>query len=158
MKIAGNKVKKRDLTTVAGFDVKGKKVDVNLKIEKKRRIIFQNLYNRIRKFVDELMLWCWQQDSSNFIGYYVDCIWLKAYDVNIINKLKEIYKLKIELVDLEVKKNLHNKIVLLEDNGTDQTPYDAQFKNHDFVIYKNLYNFTPELKNINLKIKCNKTM
>jgi hypothetical protein len=27
VKIAGNKVKKRDLTTVAGFDVKGKKVE-----------------------------------------------------------------------------------------------------------------------------------
>ena len=141
--------------TIVTKYVNGKKVDLpTIKEEKKRRIIFQNIYNRIRKFVDELMMWCWQKNPENFIGYYVDCVWLREYDPEIIDKLKTIYKLKIELVDLVVEKNKHNKIAIIENKGTDdEKPYDGQFKHNKFVIYKNLYNFTPDLKNINLKIK-----
>ncbi len=153
LRITGTLGKKTILTDY----VKGVKVDTSIKYEKKRRIVFQNIYNRIRKFVDELMMWCWQKNSENFIGYYVDCIWLKEYDPEIIEKLKSIYKLKIELVDLELKMNNHHRITLWEDDGSgsieDKTPYDVQIKNNEFVIYKNLYNFTPELKDINLKIK-----
>lgn len=149
LRITGTLGKKTILTDY----VKGVKGIPYIKEEKKRRIVFQNIYNRIRKFVDELMMWCWQKNSENFIGYYVDCIWLKEYDPEIIDKLKNLYKLKIELVDLEVKLNNHYKFTLLEDNGDDKTPYDIQFKNNEFVIYKNLYNFTPELNNINLKIQ-----
>ncbi len=152
LRITGTLGKK---TILSDYD-DGKKIGNSyIKGENKRRIVFQNIYNRIRKFVDELMMWCWQQNPQNFIGYYVDCIWLKEYDTEIINKLKEIYKLKIELVDLEAKKNHHHKVVLLEGDelDPDRTPYDVQFKNNEFVIYKNLYNFTPDLKNINLKIQ-----
>jgi hypothetical protein len=133
--------------------VKGRKVDSYIKEEKKKRIVFQNIYNRIRKFVDELMMWCWQQNPSNFIGYYVDCVWLREYDAELIEKLRTIYKLKIELVDLAVKKNNHNRIVLWEENDGEQIPYDAQFKSNEFVSYRNLYNFTDDLTGINLKMK-----
>lgn len=153
LRITGTLGKKTILTDY----VKGIKMPARIKDEKKRRIVFQNIYNRIRKFVDELMMWCWQKNSENFIGYYVDCIWLKEYDPELIDKLKSIYKLKIELVDLELKMNNHHRITLWEDDGSgsieDKTPYDVQIKNNEFVIYKNLYNFTPELNDINLKIK-----
>jgi len=153
LRITGTLGKKVILTDY----IKGKKVESYIKEEKKKRIIFQNIYNRIRKFVDELMMWCWQQNPANFIGYYVDCVWLREYDAELIEKLKMIYKLKIELVDLEVQRNNHGRIVLMESNeengNDDQTPYDAQFKSNEFVSYKNLYNFTPDLKGINLKIK-----
>lgn len=135
---------------------KGKKVDSYIKEEKKRRVVFQNIYNRIRKFVDELMMWCWQQNPANFIGYYVDCVWIREYDDDLISKLKAIYKLKVELVDMEVRKNSHGKVILWENNedkdGEGETPYDAQFKSNEFVSYKNLYNFTNDLGDTNLKI------
>ena len=149
LRITGTLGKK---VTVTDY-IKGKKVDSYLKDEKKKRIIFQNLYNRIRKFVDELMMWCWQTNPSNFIGYYVDCLWLREYDDDLIKKLQKIYKLKIELVDLYIKTNNHGKMVLIEDNGDDLTPYDAQFKSNEFVNYKNLYNFTRNLDDIILKIR-----
>lgn len=151
LRITGTLGKKVYLTDY----VKGKKTETYLKEEKKRRIVFQNIYNRIRKFVDELMIWCWQQNPSNFIGYYVDCIWLKEYDVELIEKLNTIYKFKTELVDLLVHKNDHGKVILLEsgEKEDEATPYDTQFKSNEFVSYKNLYNFTPDLGDINLKIK-----
>lgn len=141
--------------TITEYDL-GKKIRSYPKKGKKRRVIFQNIYNRLRKFVDELMIWCWQKNPANFIGYYVDCVWLREYDSELIEKLRAIYKLKIELVDLQVKKNAHGKIVILENNEDkgEQTQYDAQFKSNEFVIYKKLYNFTPDLKDINLKIIC----
>jgi regulator of RNase E activity RraB len=151
LRITGTLGKKTILTDY----VKGKKTKAYVKEEKKKRIVFQNIYNRIRKFVDELMIWCYRKNPANFIGYYVDCVWLREYDTELIEKLNKIFKLKTDVVDLEVIKNDHSKIVVCEENEEelDVKIYDAQFKSNEFVIYKNLYNFTPDLMGINLKVK-----
>jgi hypothetical protein len=155
LRITGTLGKK---VTLTDYD-DGKRIDKPyLRKEKKRRIIFQNIYNRIRKFVDELMVWCWEQNPSNVIGYYLDCIWIREFDIELIKKLKNIYNLKIELVDLMLKKNNQGRFTLWESNedkmAEEITPYDTQFKYNEFVSYKKMYNFTTELNNnINLKIK-----
>jgi hypothetical protein len=151
LRITGTLGKKNTITDY----VKGRKTKAYIKEENKRRVVFQNIYNRIRKFVDELMIWCYKRNPENFIGYYVDCVWLYEYDEYIVDKLRNIFNLKIEVVDLEVSRNNHGKVYLYETNEDkiDITPYDAQFKSNEFVIYKNLYNFTPDLIGINLKVK-----
>jgi regulator of RNase E activity RraB len=151
LRITGTLGKKTILTDY----VKGKKTKAYVKEEKKKRIVFQNIYNRIRKFVDELMIWCYRKNPANFIGYYVDCVWLREYDTELIEKLNKIFKLKTDVVDLEVIKNDHSKIIVCEESEEelDVKIYDAQFKSNEFVIYKNLYNFTPDLMGINLKVK-----
>ena len=123
-----------------------------LKQQKKKRIIFQNLYNRVRKFVDELMIWCYFQNPSNFIGYYVDCLWLREYDEALIEKLKSIYSIKMEIVDMDVFMNAHGKVQVIERAEFEDKPYTAKFKNPQFEIYKKFFNFTPDLKDINLKL------
>lgn len=114
----------------------------------------------MRKFVDEMMIWCWMRDPSNFIGFYVDCFWIKEYDFEMIEKIKQIYDIKIELVDLKLKKNRHNRYYLEEVNTEtgeitgdelDFTPYDAQFKSNEFVSYNFFHNFSPELKGLKIK-------
>jgi hypothetical protein len=82
-------------------------------------------------------------------------VWLREYDADLIEELEKIYKLKIEVVDLEIISNASGKIVLCEENeeNSESKIYDAQFKYNEFVIYKNLYNFTPNLGGINLKVK-----
>lgn len=150
LKITGSLGKK---TFISDY-VDGKRVgEPYAKNEKKKRVIFQNLYNRLRKFVDELMVWCYHQNPENFIGYYVDCVWIREYDYELIEKLKKIYALKVEVVDLEVKINAHGRVQIEEYNedDVDIKPYSAQFKSNEFVIYKKFYNFTPDLKGINLK-------
>jgi hypothetical protein len=155
LRITGTLGKKVYLTDY----VNGKKRQYYVREDKKRRIVFQNIYNRIRKFVDELMMWCWQKNPDNFIGFYVDCVWLREYDAELIEKLKTIYKLKIELVDMEVKRNSHGRVVLWENNEeeVEEKPYDAQFKPNEFVSYKNMYNFTSDLKKVNFKIHLKKS-
>ena len=77
----------------------GVRVKSYVKERDTRRIVQHNIYNRIRKFVDELMIWAWHKDPHNFIGYYVDCIWFREADWEILKTLESIYKLKIEVVD-----------------------------------------------------------
>lgn len=150
LKITGSLGKKAYMSDY----VEGKRIgDPYLKVEKKKRVIFQNIYNRVRKFVDELMVWCWRKNPDNFIGYYVDCVWLREYDPEVINILKTIYNLKTEIVDLETHINGHGKVTLLEYSEYEDKPFTAQFKSNEFVIYKNFFNFTPDLGDINLKTK-----
>jgi hypothetical protein len=149
LKITGTLGKK----TIVTDYVKGKKVKSYFKEENKRRKIFGNIYNRIRKFVDELMMYCWKQNPDNFIGYYVDCIWIKEFDADLIDNLKKLYKLSIELVDLDVIVNNHNKIIIHEIGEEDETIYDVQLKTNEFVTYKKFYNFTTDLSDFNLKTK-----
>lgn len=112
----------------------------------KKRIVFQNIYNRLRKYVDELMIYCWAVNPDNFIGFYVDCLWLKEYDPNIIEMIRQIYDVKMELVDLRLEVNRHGKMNIIEKSDSGQTRYDGTYKPQEFVIYKNLYNFTLDLK------------
>jgi hypothetical protein len=134
--------------------VEGKRMgDSYLKVEKKKRIVFQNLYNRVRKFVDEIMIWSLEQNPENFIGFYVDCIWLREYDTDLIDFLKNVFNVKVEVVDLEVKFNAHGKAQVIELGEYDIKPYTALFKSNEFVSYKKFFNFTPDLGDINLKIR-----
>lgn len=132
---------------------KGKKGKTFLKETTKRRIIFQNIYNRVRKFVDELMVWCWLKNPQNFVGFYVDCLWIREYDQEIISKIKEMFDIKIDMVDLKLSRNHHNKYYLSDINREDGeiTPYDVKFKSNEFVSYKFFHNFNPELKGLKFK-------
>jgi hypothetical protein len=128
--------------------VDGKKKNTYIKPMPKKRIVFQNIYNRLRKYVDELMIYCWAINPDNFIGFYVDCLWLKEYDPNIIEMIRQIYDVKMELVDLRLEINNHGKMNIIEvavDGGA-MTRYDGTYKPQEFAIYKNLYNFTLDLK------------
>ena len=144
MKITGTLGRKVYVTDY----VDGKKKKTYIKPMPKKRIVFQNIYNRLRKYVDELMIYCWAINPDNFIGFYVDCLWLKEYDPNIIKMIRQIYDVKMELVDLRLEINNHGKMNIIEvavDGGT-MTRYDGTYKPQEFAIYKNLYNFTLDLK------------
>ncbi len=148
-------------TTVTPYEL-GKKGKPWVKQEKKRRIIFRNIYMRIRKFVDELMVWCWMRNPENFIGFYVDCLWLWEPDSVIAEVIKSIFNYKMDCVTLVPKNNLHSKFIMEETNlsKTEQseeeegiTPYDVQFRYNEFVNYKFFHNFTRDLdfKKLNFK-------
>lgn len=129
---------------------KGVKVKSYVKERDNPRVVQHNIYNRIRKFVDELMIWAWQKNPSNFIGYYVDCIWFREIDDEVFELLNKIYNLKIEIVDLVVKSNAHSKAIVIEIGQDEKKPYDVQFRSNEFVKYQTLYNFTPDLQGINI--------
>lgn len=112
----------------------------------KKRIVFQNIYNRLRKYVDELMIHCWAINPNNFIGFYVDCLWLKEYDPLLVEMIKQVYDIKMDLVDLEFQVNRHGKMNILELSNEGQTRYDGTYRPQEFAIYKNFYNFTLDLK------------
>lgn len=132
----------------------GERVKSYEKEKDTRRIVQHNIYNRVRKFVDELMIWAWRRDPSNFIGYYVDCIWFREGDWELLDMLQSIYNLKMEVVDLIVtKKTIHGKAVIVEVSETEKKPYDAQFRSNEFVKYQTLYNFTPDLQGININVR-----
>lgn len=130
--------------------VEGKKKPTFLKNTTKRRYIFQNIYARTRKFVDELMVWAWMRDPRNFIGFYVDCIWLREPDFELIEKIKEMFDIKISYDNLTMKVNSHRKFIMLDDNISDDelTEYDVSFKNNEFINYKFFHNFTQDLQKI----------
>ena len=86
----------------------GKRVKSYVKEVDAKRLIQQNIYNRIRKFVDELMIWAWKRDPLNFIGYYVDCIWFRHPDHELFELLNSIYKIKMEIVDLNINSKPKN--------------------------------------------------
>lgn len=131
---------------------KGMKVNVFMKKLPRKRKIFQNIYNRLRKYVDELMIYCWQRNPDNFIGYYVDCVWIKEYDDVLIEILKSIYDLKIEIVDLNFECNKHGKMNIIELSKEGITRYDGSYIPNEFVMYKNFYNFTFDLQNTKIEI------
>lgn len=132
----------------------GVRVKSYVKERDTRRIVQHNIYNRIRKFVDELMIWAWHKDPHNFIGYYVDCIWFREADWEILKMLESIYKLKIEVVDLTVRNSRNDKGIIIEKSEQETRPYDAQFRSNEFVKYQTLYNFTPDLQGININVRC----
>lgn len=130
----------------------GKKIRVFTKKLPRRRKIFHNIYNRLRKYVDELMIYCWQRNPDNFIGYYVDCVWIKEYDEVLIEILKSIYELKIDLVDLNFESNRHGKMNIIELSSEGIKRYDGNYIPNEFVMYKNFYNFTFDLQNTKIEI------
>lgn len=132
--------------------VDGKKNKIYIKPMPKRRIIFQNIYNRLRKYVDELMVYCWRLNPQNFIGYYVDCLWIKEYDPILIEMLMSVYQIKMEIVDIVFETNRHNKTNMIEFSEEGMTRYDGNYIYNEFVMYKNFYNFTIDLKNTKLDI------
>jgi hypothetical protein len=134
----------------------GKKGKTFVREEAKRRIIFRNIYERIRKFVDEMMVWCWMRDPQNFVGFYVDCVWLREYDVEMLSRIRTIFDYKVEHVDMRLEKNHHGKLTLVEKvvsgpKKGELTPYDVKIKSNEFVSYKFFHNFSPELKSIKFK-------
>jgi hypothetical protein len=137
---------------------KGNRVKSYVKQRDAKILIQNNIYNRVRKFVDELMVWAWKKDPFNFIGYYVDCIWLREFDIEMFDTFNKIFNLKIDLVNLNIQENKQGKINLIEHNEQrdENKIYDVQFKINDFAKYKNLYNFTKTLQDININSKWKK--
>ena len=137
---------------------KGNRVKSYVKQRDAKILIQNNIYNRVRKFVDELMVWAWKKDPFNFIGYYVDCIWLREFDIEMFDTFNKIFNLKIDLVNLNIQENKQGKINLIEHNEQrdENKIYDVQFKINDFAKYKNLYNFTKTLQDINITSKWKK--
>lgn len=122
----------------------GERVESFKKKEKKKRSIFRNLYMRIKKLVDELMVWSYQQNPDNFIGFYVDCVWLRNYDDKLIESLKRLYNIKIEIVNLTMESNNHSKFRVIEENRANPineqlTPYDVQFRKNQMDNYEYLH-------------------
>lgn len=134
--------------------VNGQKTESYIKPMPKKRIVFQNIYNRLRKYVDELMIHCWAINPDNFIGFYVDCLWLKEYDPLLVEMIRQVYDIKMETVDLRLEVNRHGKMSILEtaNDGSGQTRYDGTYRPQEFVIYKNFYNFTLDLKKTKIDI------
>jgi len=127
--------------------INGQRTETYIKPMPKKRIVFQNIYNRLRKYVDELMIYCWAINPDNFIGFYVDCLWLKEYDPLLIEMIRQVYDIKMETVDLRLEVNRHGKMNIIEtSNDGGQTRYDGTYRPDEFVIYKNFYNFTLDLK------------
>ncbi len=122
-----------------------------------KRITFHNIYNRVRKFVDELMIWVWKRDPGNFIGYYVDCVWFREFDPVVFEKLNGIYKMKVDYVNCILRSNRHGQMKMFEfeESSEHPTEYDVQIKSSEFVRYQNLYNFTPDLEGININTRWN---
>lgn len=137
---------------VTDYD-KGVRKPSFIREEAKRRIVFQNIYNRIRKFVDELMVWVWMKNPQNFIGFYVDCFWIREFDIEIISKIQQMFDIKMDVVDVEIEKNGHGRYYISDTSreSGEITPYDAQFKYNNFVNYNFFHNFSPEFKSINFK-------
>ena len=131
----------------------GIKTKTQIKEYNKRRAVFKNIYERIRKFVDELMVYVYRRNPENFIGFYVDCFWLKENDDFIVKQISSIFNIKTEYVDLHIQKNKHRKVLLIERNRDNDaiTPYDVQFKQNEFENYLFLHNFDTDFKNINFK-------
>ena len=144
-------------TNYVSFYDEGMKTNTQIKEYNKRRAIFKNIYERIRKFVDELMVYIYKKNTYNFIGFYVDCFWIKEEDPELINQISSIFKIKKEIVDLHIKRNKHRKIMLIERNvnNDELIPYDVQFKRNEFDNYLFLHNFDTDFKNINFKEQWN---
>jgi hypothetical protein len=121
---------------------KGEKKESYLMRLKKKRIIFQNIYERVKKFVDELMILAYMRNPDNFLGFYVDGFWLKERDEALENKLKGMFNLKTKRVLIRLTKNKGGIYYVHEiDTETGEIlPYDAQFKK-DFDKYVFLHNF-----------------
>lgn len=130
----------------------GLKTNFYIKDMPKKRVVFQNIYNRIRKFVDELMVFCWRRNPDNFIGYYTDCFWLKEYDFELIEMIRRFYEVKMDVVTLSFINNSHKKMVIQEIGTDSMTVYDGRYKPEEFVMYENFYNFTSHLRGTKLKI------
>lgn len=121
---------------------KGEKKDSYLRKLKKKRIIFQNIYERLKKFVDELMILAYLRNPENFLGFYVDGFWLKERDDVMERKFNKFFKIKTKEVLIRLTKNKHGFYYVHEiDVETGEIlPYDAQFKK-DFGKYTFLHNF-----------------
>lgn len=129
----------------------GRKTNFYMKKLPKKRVVFQNVYNRLRKYVDELMIHCWRMNPDNFIGFYTDCVWLKEYDHELIEAITRLYDVKIDVVDLHFMGNSHRRIVVKEVGGEESKIYDGQYRPNEFAIYKNFYNFTSCLRGTKTK-------
>ncbi len=153
LKITGTLNKKRFRSEYVYEDGRVKRQPTYMRQEERRRIIFQNIYNRVRKFVDEMMIWCWAKDPDNFIGFYVDCAWFREYDVDLISKIQEIYDVKINMCDIHLIKNSHNRYLIHDINHDDGeiTELDVKFKYNEFVSYNFFHNFNANLKGIKVK-------
>jgi hypothetical protein len=138
LRLVGTLGKSNTVTDYEG----GVKVNSYAEKLKKRRIVYQNIYERIKKFVDELMVLCYLHNPDNFLGFFVDGFWLKQPDKKLMKKLSAMFALKIKEVQLNLSRNKHGFYYIHEaDKETGEViPYDAQFKK-DFANYSFLHNF-----------------
>lgn len=127
----------------------GQKTLCYRKPKKVHRLIYANLYERLRKFVDELMIWVYQQNPSNFIGYYVDCFWLREGDLDLLLKIEDLFHSKLFMCDLDILYNKHHSCSVAMRTQDTMKPYDVQFRRLQFENYEFLHNFDTPFTNLN---------
>lgn len=130
----------------------GCKIRTYYKGTNKRRAVFLNIYERIKKYVDETMMMVRRYDPENFLGYYVDCFWLREPDEELLKHIRKVFNLKAGIADLKFTKNKHHSYYMsekiTEGKGKGEfKPYDVQFRGEQFDDYNFLHNFD----NANLK-------
>ena len=142
---------------------KGEKQPTYTKPETKKKAILRNIYERIKKFVDEIMVFAYMWNPDNFIGYYLDGFWLREYDEQLLEEIGKVYAFKTAIVDAILDQNLHGQYLFIEtdlekrarhfeqlkegkvNNSVDKnddyrTPYDVQFKRKQLDSYLYLHN------------------
>lgn len=113
-----------------------------------KRFVFRNIYERIKKYVDEVMLWAYNQNPKNFIGFYTDGFWLYEYDDHIVKEIKKKFKFTektLRLVDLHTLSDKFGNLSIVENSLDNSIPYDVKFKHNLFVNYIPLYCFGENL-------------
>ena len=132
--------------------VNGKKSITYAKPVNKSKVVSANVYERLRKFIDELMIWVYQQNPDNFIGYYVDCFWLREIDFDVLSKIEELFDIKMGVCDLKMVYNQHNRLSVIMNKEDDIKKYDVQLRRLQFDNYQFLHNFDTPFNNLKFDV------
>ena len=132
--------------------VGGKKSITYAKPVSKSKAVSANVYERLRKFIDELMIWVYQQNPDNFIGYYVDCFWLREIDFDVLSQIEQLFDIKMGVCDLKMVYNQHNRLSVIMTKDDDIKKYDVQLRRLQFDNYQFLHNFDTPFNNLKFDV------
>lgn len=113
-----------------------------------KRFVFRNIYERIKKYVDEVMIWAYKQNPNNFIGYYTDGFWIYEFDDKVISEIRKKFPFTqktLRVVDLVTISDKFGNLNIVENSLDNSIPYDVKFKHNLFVNYIPLYDFAENL-------------
>jgi hypothetical protein len=118
----------------------------------KDKCVSRNVYERLRKLIDELMIWVYQQNPDNFIGYYVDCFWLREVDFDVMAQIEHLFNVKMAVCDLKIVYNRHHSISVVMTTDDDIKKYDVQLRRLKFDNYQFLHNFDTPFNNLKFDV------
>ena len=127
-----------------------------MQVRKKRRVVFDNIYQRVKKYVDELMMECYRYNPKNFIGFYVDGFWLKAEDRGLLEELKKLFTFKVDYGSYYVYRNRHRKARFVPEGEPAHKGYHLRFRKDDFENYINLHRINQINTNPNFLLRWKK--